>query len=79
MPYDGYFDGYTADITTHNTNDYNWYPILNYNNTGISSSIFVTQNDLDLFAKKIYKIITTHSKIDITEDEFMDLIRGKDE
>lgn len=35
---------------------------------------FLTTNDLDEFAHKIYKIITEHTHIDITEDEFMDII-----
>ena len=47
--------------------------ITNFNFADIS---FVTKKDLDLFAKRIYRIISDHTKIDISEDEFMDILKG---
>ena len=35
----------------------------------------ITQHDLDNFAKRIFKIIEEHTKIDITEEEFMKLMK----
>ena len=34
-----------------------------------------TMNDLDNLAKRLYKIITEHTKIDISEEEFISLLR----
>jgi hypothetical protein len=38
---------------------------------------YVTTEELDKFAHRIYKIISDHTKIDIEEDEFMALLKGE--
>lgn len=45
---------------------------IRYDCTSIS---FVTTKDLDEFAHRLYKIIEEHTPIDISEDEFMELIK----
>ena len=36
---------------------------------------FITKEDLDKFAKRIYQIITEHTKIDISEEEYLKLLK----
>ena len=77
-------------ITTANIRDlYNIYqndPLgeaHTYTNTTLNDAIqydctntsFVTTKDLDKFAHRLYKIIEEHTPIDISEDEFMELIK----
>lgn len=66
--------------------DFLKYPVTYSWNTTAASNInvqdcsgtinlnYVTQEDLDEFARKIFKIITEHVTLDITENEFMDLL-----
>ena len=42
-----------------------------------SISKVVTQDDINDLINKIYSIITEHTKIDITEEEFMNIIKGE--
>lgn len=35
---------------------------------------YVTSEDLDKFIRRMYKIIEEHTKIDITEEEFIELL-----
>ena len=53
--------------TIANTAAYDWLTIPKY----------VTTEELDEFAHRIYKIINDHTKIDIEEDEFMALLKGE--
>lgn len=39
------------------------------------SVVYATTYDLDKMARKIYKIIEEHCRIDITEEEFMELLK----
>ncbi len=78
-------------ITTANLTDlYNTYQqgpldqIRTYTNTTLNDAVtydctsttFVTAKDLDAFAHRLYKIIEEHTPIDISEDEFMELIKN---
>lgn len=51
---------------------------LNINPNGITYEYkpygFVTEEMLNEFARKIFRIIEEHTPIDITEEEFMDII-----
>ena len=57
-------------------------PEININPTGITYEYkpyefvtkFVTEEMLNEFARKIFRIIEEHTPIDITEEEFMDII-----
>lgn len=40
-------------------------------------SYFVTKDVLNEFADKLYKIIEEHTKIDISEEEFMNIMKGE--
>ena len=40
-------------------------------------SYFVTKDALKEFADKLYKIIEEHTKIDISEEEFMNIMKGE--
>ena len=77
-------------ITTANLTDlYNAYQqyqldnTLTHTNTMVNDAVtydctsltFVTTKDLDAFARRLYKIIEEHTPIDISEDEFMELIK----
>ena len=44
------------------------------NRVTINETRLLTQKDLDEFAHRLYKIIEEHTPIDISEDEFMELI-----
>ena len=37
----------------------------------------ITQKDLDDFAHKIYQIITEHVSLDISEEEFMNILNSR--
>lgn len=64
-----------ADINDiHINNDYIRYPTEAYISI---EPAFVTNEDLNKFTKKIYEIITEHTKIDISEEEFMNIIRSE--
>ena len=39
------------------------------------SSYIATQDDLDQLSRKIYKIISEHTRIDISEEEFMEILK----
>ena len=88
MPLDGItYTGYTIGdpleqttritaepYTTINTNYANWnpQPTINWIDR------YITESDLDKFARKIYKIIQENTKIDISEDEFISLLQEDD-
>ena len=38
---------------------------------------FITQEDMNDIINKLYSIISEHTKIDITEEEFMSIIKGE--
>ena len=38
---------------------------------------FVTKDELKEFADKLYKVIEEHTKIDISEEEFMNIMKGE--
>ena len=40
---------------------------------------YVTQEQLEKFANKLYKIIEEHTHIDITEEEYLEILRGENE
>ena len=40
-------------------------------------SYFVTKDALKEFADKLYKVIEEHTKIDISEEEFMNIMKGE--
>ncbi len=62
----------TVTRATLNTDGFTW-------NTAYLDDRCVTReelsNQLDAILQKIYKVITDHTKLDITEEEFMRLIR----
>ena len=69
---------------TANTFDYVYRPIAttsaitnDCSNTRAWSSWqnIATEHDIDQLARKIYKIFSEHIKIDISEDEFMKLLK----
>lgn len=83
-----YYDNLTVPLeygnritwgTTTNTFEV---PEINFNPTGITYEYkpyefvtnFVTEKMLNEFARKIFRIIEEHTPIDITEEEFMDII-----
>ena len=56
---------------------YDW--VVNADTGTITGTInteqdYVTSEDLDKFIRRMYKIIEEHTKIDITEDEFIKLL-----
>ena len=51
--------------------------VVGVNTTFYDAPAYITSNDLDKFAEKVYRIIADHTKIDISEDEFMDIIKGE--
>lgn len=44
----------------------------------IDYSPFVRQSDLEKFFKRIYKVISDHTTINVTEEEFLELIQEDD-
>lgn len=74
-----YVNRITWDTITTNTVET---PQININPNGITYEYkpyefvtkFVTEEMLNEFARKIFRIIEEHTPIDITEEEFMDII-----
>lgn len=77
---------YTAYTTNNATQDYLTYDRVNMlwdydigTNTVKVKERYITQETLDNFAHRIYKIIKENTRIDISEDEFMNLLKeGED-
>lgn len=74
------FDAITFDVDTniHNATE----PLRFYTTNNITADAwtinttrFATTEDLEHFSQKIYKIIEEHTPLDITEEEFMKLIK----
>ena len=78
----------TNDVTIKPERDYLTYDRTNNNllwnydigtNTVKVKERYITQETLDNFAHRIYKIIKENTRIDISEDEFMNLLKeGED-
>lgn len=51
--------------------------VIGVNTTLYNAPVYITSNDLDKFAERVYRIIADHTKIDISENEFMDIIKGE--
>ena len=72
------------DYTTNtNANNYRFYTTNTLNARDWEpmpiTTDYVTQEQLEKFANKLYKIIEEHTHIDITEEEFMDLLLKDDD
>ena len=70
ITYDAVPLNFTTDGTVPRT-----YATANGFDFNVAYDPTVKQSDLNEFAKKIYKIITAHTHLDITEDEFMKIIK----
>lgn len=68
-----YYDG---QVATTAVNTYDYKPNNAFTLEGLNAEVdaCVTHKELNKFANKIYKIITEHIKLDITEDEFMEIV-----
>lgn len=65
------WDNLTATTTT--ATDY--FPnVLSNSRYDFSGPKVITSRDLEDFAHRIYRIITEHTRIDITEEEFMEIL-----
>ena len=67
-----FIDNPWTHTVTANRTDYQ--PAYTFDTTAWRVNRYITETDLDNFAHKIYKIITEHTNIDISEEEFMRLL-----
>ena len=80
FPYENITNQYTWADTTGITNGTTIPNLtLDANTLRFECPTFVTSRELDDFVKKIYKIIKDHTYIDISEEEFMDIIKGDEQ
>lgn len=59
------------------TADYHWATNTTANTlvTDCCSTSYVTQDQIDIILKRLHKIVSEHVKLDITEEEFMDILK----
>ena len=79
MPFDYLQYDFANATTATNTTDWLTAPLATTNicvdANGIKYTTYLTKDDLDNFCKKIYEIISSYTQIDITEEEFMTLMK----
>ena len=66
-----FIDNPWAHTVATNRTDYQTYT---FDTTAWRVNRYITETDLDNFAHKIYKIVTEHANIDISEEEFMKIL-----